>query len=124
MNAFGATTSAFGTTQPAATNVFGQPAQQPSNSLFGANTNTNTTGFGTFGQNPPTNTNNPFGSGGVFGQTPTQPQPSNPFGAAGGFGQQQPQQPQQQTSNPFGGTSTSAFGNNANKPAFGTFGGK
>jgi len=116
VNTFGVTPSAFSTTQPAASNVFGQPAQQPSTSLFGTNTNTNTTGFGTFGQNPPTNTNNPFGSGGVFGQA--QPQPSNPFGAAGGFGQQQQQQPQQQTSSLFGGTSMSAFGNTANKPPF------
>ena len=118
-NAFGGTTTAFGATQPAAANVFGQPTQQTGTSAFGTNTNT-TTAFGAFGQPAPNTNTSAFGGGGggAFGQT--QPQPSNPFGSTGTFSQQQ-QQPQQ--TGLFGGT-TSVFGSNTNKPAFGAFGSK
>lgn len=135
------TTSAFGSTQPTSTGVFGaQPNQPTSTSVFGGGT-TNTSGFGAFGQqsNQPSTTQpgtGIFGGGSTFGSQPQQQQQQQPQpqqqqqpqqpqqqqqqqpGAFGAFGQQ-PQQ-QQQSGGIFGGSS--AFGNTANKPGFGSTG--
>lgn len=130
-SAFG-TGSAFGSTQPAATNIFGSQTNQPAQAgVFGGGTTTTGTsgGFGPFGQQPnQSNAAQPgagiFGGSSTFGQQPQQQQQQQPQqqqpNAFGAFGQQQqPQQQQpQQGGGIFGGGST--FGNTANKPAFGT----
>jgi nuclear pore complex protein Nup98-Nup96 len=132
------TTSAFGSTQPTNTGIFGAQSNQPSStSAFGGGT-TNTGGFGAFGQqsNQPSTTQpgaGIFGSGSTFGQQPQQQQQQQQPSGFNAFGQQQqqPQQQQQQQQQQqhqqpqqgggiFGGGS--AFGNTANKPGFGSTG--
>jgi len=113
-SAFGAA-SAFNTTQPAATGAFGSQTDQPTQGgIFGGGTTNTTTGsgFNAFAQN---NQQAPQPNSGVFGGSAfgQQQQP----GGFSAFAQQgPPQQPQQ--GGIFG--SGSAFGNTANRPAFGS----
>ncbi|KXN89458.1 hypothetical protein AN958_05620, partial [Leucoagaricus sp. SymC.cos] len=103
--AFG-TGSAFGSTQPATTNVFGSQANQPAQGgvFGGGSTPTNTGGgFGAFGQN--TQQANTQPTGGVFG-------------GGSAFGQQSQQQQPQTSGSIFGGTS--AFGTQSKPSVFGT----
>lgn len=116
---FGAGTNVFGTSNPGAS-IFGQSnAPKPTTSLFGntqppSGAGTTTTGFGGFGVQPQTQTQQPaqgssvFG-GGAFGQTQQQ-QPSGPTSMFGQPAQQQQQQQQQQQP-------TSLFGQPQQQPS-------